>query len=100
MAFLDLKDLKKSFGTNTVVKGFDLGIDKGEFVSFLGPSGCGKTTVLRMVAGFEQPSARPDHHRRQGRHAAEAEPAQHRHGVSGLCAVSQHEGRGKRRLSG
>ena len=56
MAFLDLKGLVKSFGANTVVKGFDLGIDKGEFVSFLGPSGCGKTTVLRMVAGFETPS--------------------------------------------
>ena len=31
---------------------------RGEFVSFLGPSGCGKTTVLRMVAGFEEPTAR------------------------------------------
>jgi putative spermidine/putrescine transport system ATP-binding protein len=57
MAFLDLKGLVKSFGANTVVKGFDLGIDKGEFVSLLGPSGCGKTTVLRMVAGFERPSS-------------------------------------------
>jgi len=57
MAFLDLSHLEKSFGATRVVKDFNLGIDKGEFVSFLGPSGCGKTTVLRMVAGFETPTA-------------------------------------------
>ena len=57
MSFLDLSGLVKSYGTNHVVKCFDLGVTKGEFVSLLGPSGCGKTTVLRMVAGFEVPSA-------------------------------------------
>ncbi|MFO1105684.1 MAG: ABC transporter ATP-binding protein [Amaricoccus sp.] len=57
MAFLALEHLQKSFGPNVVVKGFDLTVGKGEFVSLLGPSGCGKTTVLRMVAGFESPSA-------------------------------------------
>ena len=57
MAFLDLSNLEKTFGTNRVVKDFNLGIDKGEFVSLLGPSGCGKTTVLRMVAGFESPTS-------------------------------------------
>ena len=57
MAYLDMANLEKSFGTNRVVKDFSLPIDKGEFVSLLGPSGCGKTTVLRMVAGFETPSA-------------------------------------------
>lgn len=57
MAFLDIHHLEKSFGTLRVVKDFNLGIDKGEFVSFLGPSGCGKTTVLRMVAGFETPTS-------------------------------------------
>ncbi|MFK4825527.1 ABC transporter ATP-binding protein [Paenochrobactrum sp. BZR 588] len=55
MAFLNLKNLQKSFGTNTVVHDFSLAVEKGEFVSFLGPSGCGKTTVLRMIAGFETP---------------------------------------------
>jgi putative spermidine/putrescine transport system ATP-binding protein len=40
-----------------VVKDFNMSIEKGEFVSFLGPSGCGKTTVLRMIAGFETPTA-------------------------------------------
>ncbi|MCA0338765.1 MAG: ABC transporter ATP-binding protein, partial [Proteobacteria bacterium] len=57
MAFLDIHHLKKSFGALHVVKDFTLGIEKGEFVSFLGPSGCGKTTVLRMVAGFETPTS-------------------------------------------
>jgi len=57
MAFLEIANLQKSFGSAHVVKDVSLGIDKGEFVSLLGPSGCGKTTVLRMVAGFETPSA-------------------------------------------
>lgn len=57
MAFLDIHHLEKSFGAMHVVKDFNLGIEKGEFVSFLGPSGCGKTTVLRMVGGFETPTS-------------------------------------------
>ncbi|MRX33289.1 ABC transporter ATP-binding protein [Aminobacter sp. MDW-2] len=57
MSFLDIRHLQKSFGAHRVVKDFTLGIDKGEFVSFLGPSGCGKTTVLRMVGGFEAPTS-------------------------------------------
>ncbi|MGQ5719135.1 ABC transporter ATP-binding protein [Pseudochrobactrum asaccharolyticum] len=55
MAFLNINNLKKSFGANTVVHDFSLAVEKGEFISFLGPSGCGKTTVLRMIAGFESP---------------------------------------------
>ncbi|MDL2408390.1 ABC transporter ATP-binding protein [Rhizobium calliandrae] len=57
MAFLELTHIKKSFGDVQVVHDFTMHIEKGEFVSFLGPSGCGKTTVLRMIAGFETPSA-------------------------------------------
>ena len=57
MSFLSIDHLEKSFGPNRVVKDFNLGIEKGEFISLLGPSGCGKTTVLRMVAGFETPSS-------------------------------------------
>ena len=54
---MNIEHLEKSFGPTRVVKDFNLGIDKGEFVSLLGPSGCGKTTVLRMVAGFETPTS-------------------------------------------
>jgi len=57
MSFLQIQHLDKSFGTTRVVKDFCLPVEKGEFVSLLGPSGCGKTTVLRMIAGFETPSA-------------------------------------------
>ena len=53
----NLAGLQKFYGPNHVVRDFDLDVEKGEFVSFLGPSGCGKTTTLRMVAGFETPTA-------------------------------------------
>lgn len=56
MTNVELKQIIKQYGTNTVVKGFDIEIADKEFVSFLGPSGCGKTTTLRMIAGLETPS--------------------------------------------
>ncbi|QQR37378.1 ABC transporter ATP-binding protein [Devosia oryziradicis] len=56
-AFLDVQNLTKTFGTTTVVKGVSFAFDKGEFISLLGPSGCGKTTILRMIAGFENPTS-------------------------------------------
>jgi putative spermidine/putrescine transport system ATP-binding protein len=56
-AFLEVKNLVKSFGATTVVKNVSFAFDKGEFISLLGPSGCGKTTILRMIAGFETPSS-------------------------------------------
>ena len=52
-----LKGLRKSFGALEAVAGIDLEIADGEFFSMLGPSGSGKTTVLRMIAGFELPTA-------------------------------------------
>jgi spermidine/putrescine transport system ATP-binding protein len=52
-----LVGLVKRFGSFTAIDGIDLTIPGGEFFSLLGPSGCGKTTTLRMVAGFEQPTA-------------------------------------------
>jgi putative spermidine/putrescine transport system ATP-binding protein len=57
MAFLELCGLRKNFGAATAVEDFSLAVEPGEFISLLGPSGCGKTTVLRMVAGFERPTA-------------------------------------------
>src|SRR4051812_37028390 len=57
MSFLVLQGIQKHFGGSVAVENFNLSAEKGEFVSFLGPSGCGKTTTLRMIAGFEQPSA-------------------------------------------
>ncbi len=57
MAYLELQNVSKLFGTVAAVKDFNLAVQKGEFVSLLGPSGCGKTTTLRMIAGFELPEA-------------------------------------------
>jgi len=54
---VELKNLVKVFGKETVVDDVNLRIKKGEFVTLLGPSGCGKTTILRMVAGFERPTS-------------------------------------------
>lgn len=53
---IELKNLSKNFGDNQVIKGIDLNIYENEFLTLLGPSGCGKTTILRIIAGFEEPS--------------------------------------------
>ena len=52
-----LAGLTKVFGDVTAVDGIDLEVGDGEFFAMLGPSGSGKTTVLRMIAGFEQPTS-------------------------------------------
>lgn len=57
MANIDIKDLSKHFGTQSVFDDVSLHVGENEFVSILGPSGCGKTTLLRIVAGIEQPTA-------------------------------------------
>ncbi|MBI4769251.1 MAG: ABC transporter ATP-binding protein [Chloroflexi bacterium] len=57
MAFLELRHIGKRFGETDAVDEFNLEVERGELVSFLGPSGCGKTTTLRMIAGFESPTA-------------------------------------------
>lgn len=54
MSTVEFKNIRKSYGPVEVVKGFDLKVEDGEFVSFLGPSGCGKTTCLRMISGLEE----------------------------------------------
>ena len=53
---IELVSLTKRF-TEVAVDGIDLTVASGEFFSLLGPSGCGKTTTLRLIAGFEQPTA-------------------------------------------
>ncbi|CBN59133.1 MULTISPECIES: ABC transporter ATP-binding protein [Kamptonema] len=54
---VELRKVFKVFNGETAVRGVDLDIRQGEFFSILGPSGCGKTTTLRLMAGFETPSA-------------------------------------------
>lgn len=57
MARIELLGLCKTFGPVQAVKNLSCTVEDGEFVVFVGPSGCGKTTALRMIAGFEDPSA-------------------------------------------
>ena len=56
-SFIRIEGVSKNFGTFEAVKDVSLTIDKGEIFALLGGSGCGKTTLLRMLAGFEDPSA-------------------------------------------
>ena len=59
MATVSLHELTKSFdpGARPAVDGLSLVAEDGEFLVLLGPSGCGKTTVLRCIAGLEEPTA-------------------------------------------
>ena len=52
-----LESVEKRYGDVVAVDGIDLDVRDGEFFSMLGPSGSGKTTTLRMIAGFELPTA-------------------------------------------
>ena len=83
---VELISLTKRF-TEIAVDSIDLTIASGEFFSLLGPSGCGKTTTLRLIAGFEQPTAGRillDERRRVEHPAAQA---QRQHGLPELRAV-------------
>jgi putative spermidine/putrescine transport system ATP-binding protein len=55
MAYLELQNLHRDFGTTKALDGIEISLGEGEFLSLLGPSGCGKTTALRLVAGFDRP---------------------------------------------
>src|SRR3954447_25291017 len=54
---IELRGVRKLFGTVNAVSGVDLVVERGEFFSLLGPSGCGKSTILKMIAGFEDPTS-------------------------------------------
>ena len=57
MTALSVRDLRKSFGAETVLDGVDLSVEDGQLTAVLGASGCGKTTLLRLVAGFDRPDS-------------------------------------------
>ena len=55
--FLEFQNVSKRFGNVQAVDNVSFSVKRGEFFSLLGPSGCGKTTLLRLIAGFEQPDS-------------------------------------------
>ena len=57
MTCISIEGITKRFGQTTAVNGVDLKIESGDLFFLLGPSGCGKTTLLRMLAGFIEPSS-------------------------------------------
>ena len=57
MASLDLKGVRKSFGSTPVLDDVSLTLEAREFIAFLGPSGSGKSTLLRIIAGLETADA-------------------------------------------
>jgi spermidine/putrescine ABC transporter ATP-binding subunit len=54
---VELRGVSKSYGEHAALENFSLDVRRGEFLTLLGPSGSGKTTILRLVAGFEQPQS-------------------------------------------
>ena len=56
MASVEIRNIRKNFGTVPVIHGVSIEIQDGEFVILVGPSGCGKSTLLRMIAGLESVS--------------------------------------------
>lgn len=57
MAILEVKDLKKTFGKNPVIKGISFDMEEGEILGILGPNGAGKTTTLQMLLGVLTPTS-------------------------------------------
>lgn len=53
-SYIEIRNVVKSFGSNTVLNHINLDVNEGEMVTLLGPSGCGKSTLLRAIAGLNQ----------------------------------------------
>jgi multiple sugar transport system ATP-binding protein len=57
MGALSIRQVRKSYGAQDILKSIDIEVDKGEFLILVGPSGCGKSTLLSMIAGLDSPSS-------------------------------------------
>ena len=95
---IHLEGVSKRFGEMTAVDDLTLSIPRGNFFAMLGPSGCGKTTTLRMIGGFEDPTAGQGVPRRQRRHPAPALQARRQHRLPVLRAVPAPDRREERRV--
>ena len=95
---LRIEGLSKRFGGFAAVDHLSLDIYAGEFFALLGPSGCGKTTLLRLIAGFERPSAGRILLDGDRSRAGAALSASRQHDVPELCAVPASHRRGQYRV--
>ena len=95
---VEFRGIRRSFGATHALDGLDLQLNPGELLALLGPSGCGKTTALRLLAGFDRPTAGQVLIDGQDVTDVPASQARHRHGVPGLLAVPDDDGRGERRV--
>jgi NitT/TauT family transport system ATP-binding protein len=57
MSVVEIKEVTKQFGETTALRGIELAIEEGEFISLIGPSGCGKSTLLRIIGDLIQPTS-------------------------------------------
>ena len=92
MATLEIRALRKRFGSLEILKGIDIALEQGGFLVLVGPSGCGKSTLLNTIAGLEFDYFRRDPDRRPGRQRPASVETRHRDGVPVLRALSEHVG--------
>ncbi len=100
MATVEVKHLTKQFDGNATaaVDDLDLATGEGEYLVLLGPSGCGKTTLLRLIAGLEQPTVGRGLHRRRAHGGPAAAGPQDRHGLPELRPLPPQDGPQQHRL--
>jgi len=79
MGFLEIRGIRKEFGSFVALKGVSLEVRQGELICFLGPSGCGKTTLLRVIAGLEVQTA--GEIRQAGRDISRLPPMERDYGI-------------------
>ena len=95
---VEFQDVSRHFGEVRAVDGVDLAIPEGAFFAMLGPSGSGKTTCLRLISGFDQPTAGHVAHLRRGGRGRAAQPPQRQHRLPGLRALPAPQRPRQRRL--
>ena len=78
-AFLEIRGIRKEFGSFVALKDVSLEVRSGELICFLGPSGCGKTTLLRVIAGLEVQTA--GEIRQAGRDISRLPPMERDYGI-------------------
>ena len=98
MAALQLQNLHRDFGDVKALKGIDITLGEGEFVSLLGPTRLRQDHGAAARRRLRPADAGPHRRRRQGRHQRPAEPAQHGHGLPGLQPVPEHDRGEERRV--